>query len=341
MSGEALPVLGMFTIPLDIANGSYSCTFVVVQDLPYDALLRRDFLRENGAIINLKESTLQLDGKRDEPYPERELAQGLSCDQSPVQSTRRKDFTEEHSATEKTPIKQSRASRKRALPPAFIETLFFPSDKTNVPKESYRRPQQISAIRLSGKKNVSRLFDPSISFDHALYRFIPTDCIARNGAWPKRLQISDDFTDICHTRASFWHKKRCESTRSSVPHKPKRALYKIGQAKNESQTTRRKPPQPVKQRITKQFPPMTSSDADFPARLVYDVPRSSSTLKHEFFSQESSHVNPLHSDISTVEREIQGMPIPYLWSCHRHTHRTYFSPDRLVLSICVAKYRSR
>ena len=67
VSGEALPVLGMFTTPVDIANGSYSCTFLVVQDLPYDALLGRDFLQENGAIINLKESTLQLDGKRDEP----------------------------------------------------------------------------------------------------------------------------------------------------------------------------------------------------------------------------------------------------------------------------------
>ncbi|CAH3183006.1 unnamed protein product, partial [Porites lobata] len=86
VSGEALPVL-------------------MIQDLPYDALLGRDFLRENGAIINLKESTLQLDGKRDEPYPERELAQALSCDESPVQPTRRKEFTEEHSATKKTPIK--------------------------------------------------------------------------------------------------------------------------------------------------------------------------------------------------------------------------------------------
>ena len=58
VSGEALPVLGMFTPPLDIANGSHSCTFLVIQDLPYDAILGRDFLRENGAIINLKESTL-------------------------------------------------------------------------------------------------------------------------------------------------------------------------------------------------------------------------------------------------------------------------------------------
>ena len=91
MSGEALPVLGMFTTALDIANGSYSCTFLVVQDLPYDALLGRDFQRENGAIINLKESTLQLDGKKDEPYPERELAKGLTCEQSPVQPNRRKN----------------------------------------------------------------------------------------------------------------------------------------------------------------------------------------------------------------------------------------------------------
>ena len=56
VSGEALPILGMFTTALDIANGSFSCTFIVVQDLPYDALLGRDFPRENGAIINLKES---------------------------------------------------------------------------------------------------------------------------------------------------------------------------------------------------------------------------------------------------------------------------------------------
>ena len=114
MSGEALPVLGMFTTPLDIASGSYSCTFLVVQDLPYGALLGRDFLRENGAIINLKESTLQLDGKRDEPYPERELAQGLTRDQSPVQPKHREEFTEEHSGTEKLLL--SKAEPRRNMP---------------------------------------------------------------------------------------------------------------------------------------------------------------------------------------------------------------------------------
>ena len=170
--GEALPVLGMFTTALDIANGTYSCTFIVVQDLPYDALLGRDFLRENGAIINLKESTLQLDGKRDELYPETELAKGLTCEQSPVQPNRCEEFTKENSATEKTPIKQNRASRKRALPPAFIGTLFFPSasDDTNVPNESYRRSQQIPATRHSGKTNISRLL--------IRQSFLTTLCIA-------------------------------------------------------------------------------------------------------------------------------------------------------------------
>ena len=81
--------------------------------------------------------------------------------------------------------------------------------------------------------------------------------------------------------------------------------YKIGQARDESQTMQ-DPPQPVKQRIRKQFPPMTSSDADFP---VYDVPRSSRTLKREFLSQERSHVNPVHSDMRTVQGEIQRTPV--------------------------------
>ena len=42
VSGEALPVLGMFTTALDIANGSYSCTFIVVQDLPSHLSQARD-----------------------------------------------------------------------------------------------------------------------------------------------------------------------------------------------------------------------------------------------------------------------------------------------------------
>ena len=282
VSGEALPVLGMFTTALDIANGSYSCTFIVVQDLPYDALLGRDFLRENGAIINLKESTLQLDGKRDEPYPERELAQGLSCDQSPVQSTRRKEFTEEHSATEKTPIKQSKASRKRALPPAFIGTLFFPPDKTNVPKESYRRSQQIPATRLSGKTNVSRLL--------IRQSFLTTLCIALDLLTTSYATVHMTSRISAVQKQTFDIRNAAGAPVQVCPTNPKEP-YKIGKATDESQTTMRKPPQPVQQRITTQFPPMTS-DTNFPARPGYDVPRSSSTLNDEFLSKERSYVNP-------------------------------------------------
>ena len=130
-------------------------------------------------------------------------------------------------ASRNTPINQ-RTSQKRALPPGFIGTLFFPSDRsdeTNVPKESYRRSQQIPATRHSGKEKCFSVIDPSILFDHTLYRFIPTDCIVCNSTWhPKRLQCSHDFTGICCTGEDFRHKKRRRCTHSSVPHKPKRAL---------------------------------------------------------------------------------------------------------------------
>ena len=62
-----------------------------------------------------------MDGKRDEPYPERELAQGLTCDQRPVQPKRREEFTEEHSDTEKTPVKKSRTSQKHAHPATYTQ----------------------------------------------------------------------------------------------------------------------------------------------------------------------------------------------------------------------------
>ena len=71
VSGEALPVIGRFVTTIEIAGGIYSCTFVVVRDLTYDALLGRDFLRANGAVINLKDGTLLLDSNSDEHPQER------------------------------------------------------------------------------------------------------------------------------------------------------------------------------------------------------------------------------------------------------------------------------
>ena len=253
-----------------------------------------------------------MDGKRVEPYPERELAQGLTCDQSPVQPTRRKEFTEEHSATEKTPIRQSRASRKRALPPAFIGTLFFPSDKTNVPKESYRRSQQIPETRHSGKTNVSLLL--------IRQSFLTTLCIALYLLTASHTTVPDqNIYKVQMTSRISAVQEHTPYIRNAAgvpvqvcPTNLKREPYKIGQANDESQTTMRKPPQPVTQRITTQFPPMTSSDADFPEIPVYEVPRSSSAIKDEFLSQERSLVNPVHSDMRTVQGETQRTPIPYL-----------------------------
>ena len=71
VSGAPLPVSGRFTTTLEIANGLYSCTFLLVRDLTYDALLGRDFLRANGAVINLKDSTLQLEKSIARPHSER------------------------------------------------------------------------------------------------------------------------------------------------------------------------------------------------------------------------------------------------------------------------------
>lgn len=59
--GEPLPVSERFTTTIEIANGLYSCTFLVVRNLTYIALMGRDFLQANGAVINLKDSTLKLE----------------------------------------------------------------------------------------------------------------------------------------------------------------------------------------------------------------------------------------------------------------------------------------
>ena len=108
--------------------------------------------------------------------------------------------------------------------------------------------------------------------------------------------------------------------------------YKIGQATSESKKMR-EPLQPVKQRNTKQFPPMTSSDAEFPDRTVYEVPRGNSTLKHQFLSQERSHVNPLHAPRHEhcSERDTRNAYSTVT------PKELYFRPDRSVLSICVPK----
>ena len=53
VTGEALPVLVRLLISVEIAGGTYSCTFLIVRYLTHDDLLGRGFLRANGAVINL------------------------------------------------------------------------------------------------------------------------------------------------------------------------------------------------------------------------------------------------------------------------------------------------
>ena len=62
VSGEKVPVLGKITIPLQLQGREYTREFHVMQNLAYDAILGRDFLQKNGALIDLA-STLSFKGK--------------------------------------------------------------------------------------------------------------------------------------------------------------------------------------------------------------------------------------------------------------------------------------
>lgn len=67
-------MLGKTKVTLQIAGGKYPCELQVVKNLTYEAVLGRDFLRANGAVINLRQGTLQLDDS-----PTDQLAAGISC----------------------------------------------------------------------------------------------------------------------------------------------------------------------------------------------------------------------------------------------------------------------
>ena len=71
VSSEALLVLKKLQVVLQIAGGNYVCNLQVVKDLTYEAVLGRDFLRANGAVINLRNGTLQLEDNHMQPHPAR------------------------------------------------------------------------------------------------------------------------------------------------------------------------------------------------------------------------------------------------------------------------------
>ena len=62
VSGEKVPVLGKITIPLQLQGREFPCEFHVMHNLAYDAILGRDFLQNNGALIDLVDSTLSFKG---------------------------------------------------------------------------------------------------------------------------------------------------------------------------------------------------------------------------------------------------------------------------------------
>lgn len=82
VSGEQLPVQGKIFLPLTIEDTQYNCEAYVIENLGYDFVLGRDFLRQNSALIDLGGGTLRLQ-TADPPYSP---APDLSC-QVRVQST--------------------------------------------------------------------------------------------------------------------------------------------------------------------------------------------------------------------------------------------------------------
>ena len=60
VSGEEVPLLGKITVPLHLNGRQYHCEFHVMQNLAYDAILGRYFLQENGALIDLDNSTITI-----------------------------------------------------------------------------------------------------------------------------------------------------------------------------------------------------------------------------------------------------------------------------------------
>ena len=141
-----------------------------------------------------------------------------------------------------------------------------------MPQESYRRFQLIPATRHSGKTNVSRLL--------IRQSFLTTLCIALYLLTASHATVPDqNVYKVQMTPQIYAVQKQPFDIRNAAavpvqvcqanPKEP----YKIGQVNDESQTTMRKPPQPVQQRITTQFPPMTS-DTNFLARPGYDVPEA-------------------------------------------------------------------
>ena len=140
-----------------------------------------------------------------------------------------------------------------------------------MPQESSRLAQQIPAARHSGKTNVSRLL--------IRQSLLTTLCIALYLLTASHAMVpAQNVYKVQMTSRISATQEQASDIRSAAsvpvqvcPTNPKEP-FKIGEVNGESQTMR-KPPQPVQQRIKTQFPPMTSSDADFPERQFLKFPK--------------------------------------------------------------------
>ena len=62
INGDKVPVLGKITVLLHFNGREYPCDFHVMQNLAFDAILGRNFLQENGALIDLERSSVTFKG---------------------------------------------------------------------------------------------------------------------------------------------------------------------------------------------------------------------------------------------------------------------------------------
>ena len=62
VNGDKVPVLGKITVPLHLNGREYPCDFHIMQNLAFDAILGRNFLQENRALIDLERSRVTFKG---------------------------------------------------------------------------------------------------------------------------------------------------------------------------------------------------------------------------------------------------------------------------------------
>ena len=110
VSGENLPTIGKIEVSLSFHGQQLPCQFHVIENMTTNAVVGRDFLMENGAIINFANGTLslhntrtiQLSSKPSKAPHTRPLA---------ALTVRNRTSTPQHQDEEKTPIFPSFAYR--------------------------------------------------------------------------------------------------------------------------------------------------------------------------------------------------------------------------------------